>query len=87
VFRLEPALVTTAIAAVYAAAAMFVRAYVAKDVAVLDWDLALAAVTAVSALWTRLKVTPVERPRDAQKRPLHPLPPAADRSDRPYGGM
>lgn len=76
-FKVEPALVTAALAAVYAAAAMLYRAYVAKDAAVLDWDLLLAAVTAVSALWTRLQVTPLARPRTAAGHDLHG-PMAAD---------
>jgi hypothetical protein len=82
-FKLEPALVTTAAAAVYAAAAMLYRAFVAKDVAVLDWDLLMAAVAAVLPLWARLRATPLERPRDAQGRALVPHVPATDRS----GGM
>lgn len=73
---LEPALVATVASAVYAAAAMLYRAYVAKDTSVLDWDLLVAAATAVWGLWTRMKVTPLARPRL--------LPPPNDQTERPY---
>lgn len=75
-FKLEPALIGSVAAAVYAAAAMVYRAYVAKDTGVLDWDLLVAAGTAVWGLWTRMKVTPLARPR-------LPAPPS-DQTDRPY---
>jgi hypothetical protein len=70
-FRLQPALLGSTAAAVYAAAAMLYRAYVAKDVAVLDWDLLVAAGTAVWGLWTYLQVTPLARPRTAKGHPMH----------------
>jgi hypothetical protein len=73
-FKVQPALLGSTAAVVYAAAMMLYRAYVAKDTAVLDWDLLVAAGTAVWGVWTSLQVTPLERPRDAQKRPLVPGP-------------
>ena len=85
-FKVEPALLGSVAAAVYAAAAMLYRAYIAKDTAVLDWDLLVAAVAAVSGLWTRLQVTPLARPRTADGQPLLAPPVAADRaSEQPYG--
>lgn len=62
--QLEPAAVGAVVAAVYAAAAMLYRAYVAHT-GVLDVDLLVAAGAAVWGLYTRLLVTPVARPRDA----------------------
>jgi hypothetical protein len=83
-FKLEPALLSSVAAAVYAAAAMLYRAYVAKDTAVLDWDLLVAAVAAVSGLWTRVQVTPLARPRTAEGHPMHGPAVAGDRaSERP----
>lgn len=84
-FKLEPALVTAAISAGYAAGAMLYRAYVAKDASVLDWDLLLAAVTAASALWTRLQVTPLARPRTAAGHPMHGPAAAGSVKERPPG--
>lgn len=71
ILRLEPALIGSVAAAVYAAAAMLYRAYVAKDTSVLDWDLLVAAGTAVWGLWTRMKVTPLARPRTKHGHPMH----------------
>lgn len=85
-FKLQPALVLPAAAAVYAAAAMLYRAYVAKDMAVLDWDLLLAAVAAVSGVWTRTQVTPLARPRTAEGHPMHgPAVGGEHVPVRPYG--
>lgn len=70
--KLQPAAVGAAMAAVYAAAVMLYRAYVAHD-AVLDWDLLVAAGMAVSSLWTRSQVTPVADPRDNDGRALTPI--------------
>ena len=67
--KLQPAAVGAAMAAVYAAAVMLYRAYVAHD-AVLDWDLLIAAGMAVWGLYTRSLVTPVEDPKDNEGRPL-----------------
>lgn len=60
--KLEPAAVGAALAAVYAAVIMAVRAYQGEGV--LDWDLLVAAGAAVWGLWTRSKVTPLAKPRD-----------------------
>lgn len=70
--RTEPARVGSVAAAVYAAGAMAYRAFV-EHTGVWDMDVAVAAVMAVYGLWTYLQVTPLVRPRDAQKRPLLPL--------------
>lgn len=67
--KLEPALVGSTVAAVYAAAAMAYRAYVAHD-GVLDVDLLVAAGSACWLLWTRSRVTPLALPRDDQGRAL-----------------
>lgn len=69
--KLQPAAILSAAAIVYAAVAMLSRAYVAHDTAVLDWDLLVAAVTAVGGLWTRSQVTPLARPRTAEGHPMH----------------
>ena len=68
-FKLEPAAVGTAAAAVYVAVAMIYRAFVAHD-GVFEPDLAVAAVLAVWGLFTRAKVTPLAAPKDAQGREL-----------------
>uniref|UniRef100_UPI003F498D24 hypothetical protein n=1 Tax=Actinomadura sp. CA-154981 TaxID=3240037 RepID=UPI003F498D24 len=65
--RLGPAFVGAVIAAVYAAAAMLVRAYKGDDV--LD-----AAGALLYQLWTRLKVTPTADPKSAAGVPLVPRP-------------
>ena len=67
--KLEPAAVGAALAAVYAAVVMAVRAY--QGDGVLDWDLLVAAGAAVWGLWTRTRVTPMERPRTAEGYPRH----------------
>jgi hypothetical protein len=72
-FAVEPALIATVAGLVYGAAAMLYRAYVAHD-GVLDMDLLVAALTAVWGLWTRMKVTPLARPRLP--------PPPNDQTDR-----
>jgi hypothetical protein len=69
--KLEPALIGSVAAAVYAAAAMLYRAYVLHD-GVLDMDLLVAAGMALYGLYTRWKVTPVEKPKDTLGRPLRP---------------
>lgn len=66
---LEPAAVGSAIAAVYAAAAMLYRAEVAHT-SVLQPDLLVAAAMALWGLWTRTRVTPLARPKDAKGRAL-----------------
>lgn len=71
VLKLEPALVGSTVAAVYAAVAMLYRAFVAHE-GVFDLDIVVAAVTAVWGLYTRMRVTPLARPRDAQGTPLQP---------------
>lgn len=68
--KLEPAAVGAALAAVYAAVVMVYRAYSGDGV--LDWDLLVAAATAVWALWTRQRVTPLARPRDRDGENLTP---------------
>jgi hypothetical protein len=73
IFRVEPVLLGSVAAAVYAAAAMLYRAYVAKDASVLDWDLLVAAGTAVWGLYTRLKVTPLAAPKNAHRVRLVPV--------------
>ena len=70
--KLEPAAVGATLAIVYAAVAMAVRAY--KGDGVFDWDLAVAAATAVWGVYTRAKVTPVANPRDKSGAPLTPAP-------------
>lgn len=72
--KLQPVAVGAAMAAVYAAAVMLYRAYVAHD-AVLDWDLLVVAGMAVWGLYTRSLVTPVEDPRDNDGRALVPAGP------------
>ncbi len=67
--KLEPALVGSALAALYAAVAMLYRAYVAHT-GVLDVDLLVATGTALWGLYVRTKVTPVALPRDGQGRAL-----------------
>lgn len=70
--KVQPARVGSAVAAVYAGGVMAYRAYVEHS-AVFDADVAVAAVVAAYGLWTALQVTPLERPRDARGRDLHPL--------------
>ena len=70
ILKLQPAAVGAALAAVYAAIVMAYRAY--KGDGVLDWDLLVAAGTAVWGLWTRSQVTPLARPRDADGEYLTP---------------
>lgn len=67
---LEPAAVGAALAAVYAAVITVYRA--ATGDTVLEWDLLVAAATAVWGLWTRGKVTPVAEPRDRDGEILTP---------------
>lgn len=68
--RLEPAAVGATLAVVYAAVVMAVRAY--RGEGVLEPDLLVAAATAVWGLWTRTRVTPLARPRDADGEHLTP---------------
>lgn len=68
---LEPALLGSVAAAVYAAAAMLYRAFVTHE-GVLDMDLLVAAGMALYGLYVRVKVTPVADPKDAEKTPLTP---------------
>lgn len=60
--KLEPAAVGAVIAAVYAAVISIYRA--TKGQGVIEPDLIVAAVTALWGAWTRMHVTPLERPRD-----------------------
>lgn len=69
--NLEPALIGSGAAAVYAAAAMLYRAFVAKT-DVFQPDLLIAAAAAVWGIWTRSRVTPLELPRDSKGRALTP---------------
>lgn len=78
-FKLQPARLGSVAALVYAAAAMLYRAYIAKDTSVLDWDLLVAAGTAVWGVWTSMRVTPLADPKTAAKVPLVPAP-RVDRS-------
>lgn len=73
--KLQPAAVGAAMAAVYAAVVMLVRAYIVHDAAVLDWDLLVAAGMALWGLYTRSLVTPVEDPKDNEGRALVPADP------------
>src|SRR5258708_11352406 len=59
--------------AVYAAIVMIVNA--AHHHGVIDVPVIVAALAAVSALYTRQKVTPVADPRDGNGKPLVPAPP------------
>src|SRR5260221_2590773 len=59
--------------AVYAAAVMIYN--VANHHGVIDVPVIVAALAAVSALYTRQKVTPVADPRDGNGQPLVPAPP------------
>lgn len=68
--RFEPAAVGGVAAALYAAGAMLWRAY--KGEGVLDLDVLVAACTAVWAFYTRMRVTPLARPQDADGRALRP---------------
>lgn len=69
--KLEPAVLGSAVAVAYAAAAMLYRAYVSHE-GVLDTDLLVAAFTALYGLYVRVRVTPVADPKDADKTPLTP---------------
>lgn len=69
----NPAGLTAAGMAVYAAAVMIANA--ARGHGVIDVPVIVAAVSAVAALWTRQQVTPVTDPRDASGRPLLPALP------------
>jgi hypothetical protein len=70
--RTQPALVGSTASAVYAAGVMLYRAYV-EHTGVFDADVLVAAVLAAWGAWTYLQVTPLERPRDAKGRSLHPV--------------
>ena len=59
--------------AVYAAIVMIVNA--THHHGVIDVPVIVAALAAVSALYTRQKVTPVADPRDGNRQPLVPAPP------------
>jgi hypothetical protein len=85
--KLEPARVLSVAGLVYGAAAMAYRALVAHT-GPWDADLAVAAAIALYGLWIRAKVTPVDRPRDAEGRELVPrqVPPRDIHRPQP-GGM
>lgn len=68
---MEPAAVGTAAAAVYAAVVM-VYEVLGTHHGLVRADVLIAAVSAVWGLWTRARVTPLARPRDAAGRPLVP---------------
>jgi hypothetical protein len=51
---------------------MHYRAFIAKDVAVLDGDVLVAAYAAVWSLYTRVKVTPLAEPKNANRVRLVP---------------
>lgn len=70
--KIEPAAIGAGAAAVYAAVAMVWRAY--KGDGILDWDLLVAAFTAVWGIYTRAQVTPLARPQDADGRTLQASP-------------
>jgi hypothetical protein len=74
ILRLEPAAVGAVLALLYAAAAMLYRAFVAKDLAVIDWDILGAAISAGYLLFVRGQVTPVDAPKNTEGRPLIPDP-------------
>lgn len=69
--KLQPAAVGAALAAVYAAAVMLYRAYIAHD-GVLNLDLLVAAGMAVWLLYTRSVVTPLADPKDVDGNALTP---------------
>lgn len=71
IFSLEPAAVMSTASAVYIAVQMVYRSEFAHE-AVFQPDLIVAAVTAVWGLWTRIKVTPLGRPRDRYGNALVP---------------
>jgi hypothetical protein len=71
ILKIEPALIGSTVAALYAAVAMLYRAFIAHE-GVFDLDIAVAAVTAVWGLYTRMRVTPLARPRDAGGKALQP---------------
>lgn len=71
-FKLEPAAIGSAAAAVYAAAVMTYGAATGHEV--LRPDVLEAAVAAVWGLWTRSQVTPLIRPRNASGAPLDAYP-------------
>jgi hypothetical protein len=71
-FKLEPAAVGATALAVYAAARMLYGAFVTHDVA-LDGDVLVAAAGAVWQLYTRVRVTPVAKPKDANGVRLVPV--------------
>lgn len=76
--KLEPARVGAVATAVYAAAAMLYRAYIAHD-AVLDLDVLLAGLAGLGSLYLRRQVTPLARPRDHDGTPLVRGPTPLDR--------
>lgn len=67
--KLEPALVGSIAAAVYAAAIMLYRATIDHS-GVFEPDVLVAAITFVYGLFTRSQVTPVENPKSAHGLPL-----------------
>lgn len=69
---LEPAAVGAGALVVYAAAAILYRALVAHD-GPLDTDVLVAAGGALWNLYTRVKVTPVAAPKDANRVRLVPV--------------
>ena len=69
----NPAGLTAAGMAIYAAAVMITN--VVHHHGVVDVPAVVAAISAVAALYTRQKVTPVTDPKDGNGQPLAPAPP------------
>lgn len=70
----NPAGLLSAAATVYAAATMITHAVQGNGI--INLNVVIAAVTAVAALYTRSKVTPVADPKDGNGQPLKTVPPA-----------
>lgn len=71
----NPAGLSSAAAAIYAAAVMITHAVQGKGI--IDVSVVVAAVAAAAALYTRQKVTPVADPKDGNGDPLVAAQPAA----------
>lgn len=68
----EPASVGVLLAAVYALGVMLWRLADGETGAVFSADVAVAGLLALYQLYTRYLVTPLARPRDAERRALRP---------------
>lgn len=66
----QPAAVGAVIALLYGAGAMVYRAWIAKDLAVIDWDIVGAAITAGYLLFVKGQVTPLADPKTKAGSPL-----------------